>query len=301
MKNIWLILFALTVEFSFGQMQTPVSTIGQVYNYNVGDSLEFSFSGTEIYACNYGEKLVIITAYSRQDDTITYSYKRLTSTTNVPCPNNYYGTVYGTFFDSSLITSSILNAESGIFTPYSPTRCQGLTHQQCYDSAYFTGTNNYGGKKQDEFYLQDFSATDTIWADSLGQVHVYNYIEGFEGPVTEYDLVYYHKAATGERWGSFTGFADYSVYLGVSSIADDISIVIAPNPAKSNFKITAGGLTGTTPVCLNISNVVGQKLPAIKMVNGSTVIDCSAWPAGIYIWTVTSAGSIVKNGKLIIE
>ena len=106
MKKLILIFLILLSRGVYSQLAP--STIGQIYNFTVGDTLEYSFSSIQaIYNCGpSGLILDVIKSYTRTNDSIIYVVERLSSVAEYPCPN--YNPPYGVFLTRQLLYKSWL-------------------------------------------------------------------------------------------------------------------------------------------------------------------------------------------------
>ena len=287
-----------------GYAQLPPSTVGQIYNFCVGDSFEYSYSETEaIYNCGItATELNIITAYNIVADTVTYTYVRLRSGNHAPCPN--YSPPYGVLFDSVKVTQKIAHPDSSIFstgTGLGIGSCQGLPSSECQDSVYISTGGSFVGKKLNEYNSNILSSADDIWADSLGMVHSNVFAEA---DATRYitDLIFYHKVCTGEIWGTFHPFPDYSIYAGITDLLNDVNVY--PNPAAGMFEMEineiAANINGGT-VKLTICNLLGQQMLDQQMLSSKIGVDCDLWPRGMYIWSICSEGVMIRSGKVAVQ
>jgi len=77
------------------------------------------------------------------------------------------------------------------------------------------------------------------------------------------------------------------------------SITLAPNPAQTQATLTWSGVREGTFV---LRDMLGRALlsEVLNAPNGTTQLDLSTLPKGIYLWQVQS-GTITKNGKLVVE
>jgi hypothetical protein len=76
-------------------------------------------------------------------------------------------------------------------------------------------------------------------------------------------------------------------------------ITLYPNPAQTEAILTWSGMQESTFV---LRDMLGRALLGEQLItpNGTTRLDLSALPKGIYLWQVQSAG-YSKNGKLVVE
>ena len=292
MKKLILIFLILLSRGVYSQLAP--STIGQIYNFTVGDTLEYSFSSIQaIYNCGpSGLILDVIKSYTRTNDSIIYVVERLSSVAEYPCPN--YNPPYGVFFDSTTFVQKLATPDSSIY--FRVGICTGAA-PICYDSTYIAGSGNFIGQKVNEYYSGTFSSVDDIWIDSLGLVHSYSYMEGEPSITNDTDLVYYSKATTGQRWGTFQSFPDYSTPLGVADLIQNVGIELYPNPSYSEIYVDALACSGN----LHFRDLSGRDILMEPISNGKYTVDCHAWSRGMYLWVVEQDGVIEKCGKMVVE
>ena len=298
MKNfVPLLIFLLLIEKGYCQLLP--STNRQIYNFCVGDSFEYSYNETEAPpGCGIvGVKLDIITGYSTLGDSIYYSYTELSSLNHQVCPN--YFPPYGVLFDSVAVSKTVANADSSIFgaVAYGTFSCGG-SGTLCYDSTYAATTGIFSGRTINESNNNDFSELDNIWIDSLGLVYSNLYLEGMFTPdITQ--LIYYHKSCGGQSWGSFQSFPNYSQYLGIDNLQASSAVQISPNPVNGNFQVLLSNPLPVSTFC--VTNILGQKVYKEEAIYTKTMVDCSNWITGIYIYSLSHNGEIVTCGKLIVR
>jgi uncharacterized protein RhaS with RHS repeats len=76
-------------------------------------------------------------------------------------------------------------------------------------------------------------------------------------------------------------------------------IKVAPNPAQTHATLTWSGVAEGNFV---LRDMLGRAVlsEVLNAPNGTTQLDLSALPKGIYLWQVQSSG-YTKNGKLVVE
>jgi hypothetical protein len=87
---------------------------------------------------------------------------------------------------------------------------------------------------------------------------------------------------------------------GISSASSNTSkISLAPNPAQTQATLTWSGLREGT---FALRDMLGRAVMSeqLNTPSGTTQLDLSQLPKGIYLWQVQSVG-FTKNGKLIVE
>jgi hypothetical protein len=87
---------------------------------------------------------------------------------------------------------------------------------------------------------------------------------------------------------------------GISSASSNTSkITLAPNPAQTEVTLTWASVKEGNFV---LRDMLGRAVLSeqLNTPNGTTRLDLSTLPKGIYLWQVQSA-AITKNGKLVVE
>lgn len=88
--------------------------------------------------------------------------------------------------------------------------------------------------------------------------------------------------------------------LGVSSISNNQSFKIYPNPGSGIFNISLENIANNPQI--TVYNVLGQQVFFSKLTNIQTNINLSNQPKGVYIYRVLNEnGESVSTGRLIIE
>jgi hypothetical protein len=210
--------------FPFNSICQSVSTISEIYNYEINDIFHTSESGyNALYGGfqQYSNIQVINKFYSPGNDTLNYicDVKTVYSGTNQPQP------LYNNFLD----TLSYTNLDS-------------LINHGIVDTVYYSGI--YNGRKVNYFVNEiQFSTHDNFCMDGCGGPYYHSYFTGYGYPIShELKLTYYKKGL--EEWG-----APY--YVSINEIQNCSNVInIYPNPAsdkivfdiKDNALITCSGM-----------------------------------------------------------
>ncbi len=78
-------------------------------------------------------------------------------------------------------------------------------------------------------------------------------------------------------------------------------ITIYPNPTKEQFVLTQNLDVNNGEIRLTIFNLMGQKMSSEIISNNKTTINTKYLKSGIYIFTITQNGGVVKTDKLMVE
>jgi hypothetical protein len=92
---------------------------------------------------------------------------------------------------------------------------------------------------------------------------------------------------------------DTLITTGLSEQSTKPKITLAPNPAQTEATLTWSGVREGNFL---LRDMLGRAVlsEVLNAPNGSTRLDLSALPKGIYLWQVQSA-AFTKNGKLVVE
>lgn len=289
MKKFYFVplLFVFSLR-SFSQL-IP-STIGEIYNFGVGDSLEYEFS---IYADDqshsylHGYVLFVITNGSQNLTNVFYQYTRDVHYTSVSNPLNYPPYASDPPFIYSLNTkdSSVLYQLILTDTMCSPK----------YDSVYVN--QQFNGRKQNESYRMCFESTwGQQFADSLGQVsrsagHTNG---GAQWEAESQSLIYYHKA-NGDTWGT----PQYFVLNGIDDM-EESPIKIFPNPTSSTFQIKLFQ-SPHQQTLFKLYDALGREVKQELLSSITTTLNRENLNKGIYFWQIETGRKILERGKIIFQ
>jgi len=86
-----------------------------------------------------------------------------------------------------------------------------------------------------------------------------------------------------------------AVVTDVEELADDLSIVVFPNPTTGKFTLRT---TSSTDLLLEIRDVMGQRVPPSTWKYAGSEIDLSSQPRGMYLLTIRTASQVILR-KLV--
>ena len=228
-----------------------ISTVGEIYNFEIGDIFHFNFYGT---GPGYGMSSVtnievIDFYYSQNSDTIFYirdiDYKEYSSENPQTTYDYYIDTIFYTNLDS-------------------------LIHSGFIDSVY-TNENFYNGRIINFVSYGNEDTWTLNFVNGCGQVET-NFTSWGHTVYSEDELVYYKKGE--EEWG-------FPMPVTVEDInANSIDIKIYPNPSKDFINIKSNDFINCT---VTIISLTGKELITAELITVLTSIDISGLNSGLYI------------------
>lgn len=266
--TFWLMIFLwLNVH---GQ---EISTVYEIYNYEIGDVFHFYAWGsmTNDGYSSYSNTEILNKYFSTTGDTLFYS-QEVTSVYS-----DWEGTTYYNYIDTATITNlnSLIN--------------YGNIDSAYYDSALYNGRKiNY----------KDWSIYPDIeeikWVEGCGRAYKYRYEEDFPFDYLEEEikLIYYLKG--NEEWGE-------PFFVEIPEIINNnVSIKIYPNPTKEKIYISINGLPQNEAEIF-IYSTIGNLVKFIRtnMIQNYQ-IDISYLPIDIYIIKIRFQNEVLV-GKFIKE
>lgn len=225
--------------------QLQVSTIGDAYNFEIGDTFQYSIQ--TFNACNQGSPVIecaldivleeIVTDKWVSNDTIYYKFKH----NFLKNKQTGYYAHYGYNVPESNIprpfpwpksTSDIIaigNINTSIFSVY-PGAYTCLPNATCADTV-IIDSSKFEGRKQSikTSFRYTYHNYKAYYADGIGTTYYYDDCQC--GAYKRYTLTFYHKT-NGETWGTY-----YTMAVGINDI-NNIPLLLFPNPANNLLRIT---------------------------------------------------------------
>jgi len=270
-QNLLIFGLILSISVSFtGLKSQSISTIGEIYNYEIGDIFHFNFLAYSP-GSGYGSITnieILNKYYSQNNDTLFYIRDidfKSSSSENPEWTYDYYiDTIFYFNLDSLINMGQIdsvgtdVDLYNGRLINYITT---GTGEEDIYSKRYVNGCgrsyNNY-----------------RTWG-------------GLTEATTE--LVYYKKG--NEEWGTPMLV---SIYDNESNNPD---LIVYPNPAKSTINIMTNDVE---TIELKIIALSGELVKTLKLSAESKTIDISQLSIGIYILEIKKNDRIIYK-KLIKE
>jgi hypothetical protein len=302
MKKI-LFCFSFIFFSNFIYAQLTPSKIGEVYDFSVGDTFQYSHRNTLSQdISSYSREFIVVEDkyFSMNNDTVFYTFKYSKKEYYSHYNNtgyNYYDGINNVFYTSldSLIIpipeplNCFLFCDSFSCLNNSSIYCDFTTF---YDSVYL----GYNGRKTNERnrgYNSNFSMTNTIYTEGLGLIFS---IDAPGSPIwKESKLIYYHKAS-GEKWGS----PYYFIIVGTNKIIEPHAD-IAPNPANKELIVTLRNKFGknSSNIQFTIYDLYGQNKYTQNIIQDKNIVSVENLSDGLYYWKITSDGYLLQQGKFI--
>jgi len=285
------------------------SVIVQTFTQNVGPNIgnkqmKFNHSGNKLAVCGaptFSPSIIFdfdrCTGLLSNPDTI--NVRGLNGLEFSPNDSLLYGTYLDSVFQYDLTNSNIPGTETLVYATKWFTTVQRALRSlelaedgKIYLSSY-TGTTN--------------NPSDTAW----GYLDI---IHRPDAHGTQCDYEAFAVYLDGNKcWGNLPYVFEYdkgpllnspcdtlSSTTGISSgFSNTSKITLAPNPAQTQATLTWAGIQEGTFV---LRDMLGRAVlsEVLNTPSGTTQLDLSTMPKGIYLWQVQSA-TFTKNGKLVVE
>jgi len=274
-KSLLLVLISVIALRTYTQSLLP-STIGEVFNYEVGDSFVYLLMDTS-HECEWAyyseiySHIITQKYYSASFDTVFYSL------------NSYHNGIV----DTSLAYLNITNLDGDIFNFDWPYGSSGS------DKSVFIDSNMHHRKGDGRDYSESSQIQQNIYHDGLGMTFEY-YMNKLTFDRFSISLIYYHKA-NGETWPP-----TLSEFTDIGRITLPVATIIFPNPTQGVFQLelSARPHPATT---LNLFDARGCKVRQEPITNILTVLRRENLVNGVYFWQVESEGRILDRGKIIFQ
>ncbi len=274
------------------------STIGEIYNFEPGDSFEYQRQvvslGNSIGCILTGYDLIVVQSKLLRNDSVIYQVNSI-HTSSWHCNYQNGGTNSG----SGPATLIYTMLDSSIFWKlwnhtHSPYPCDTITSFCHFDSVYSDLLMHSRKVNKHWAGIQGWYETDTSYAEGLGLIRGSNANEDIGFQQGDYTLIYYHKA-NGEKWG----YPHYFIVTGGDELTDKMpDIIIAPNPVVSEFHVLLPGHV-TNPLRFNLYDSLGRRVMNSKIQNVATIINRENLKPGIYFWEIDEEGKS-QRGKLFL-
>lgn len=269
------------------------STVRQVYDLHVGDSLEYKSDHRNVSGYTELMSHTIRVVLSRQDigDSIILRIKDKTISSIL-----YYGPNWG---DSAEYESIYSHLDSSILYYHTATLGCDTHNFFCHIDTAYVDSSRYNSRKIDEHWEgnRSVAAYDTMFADGLGMI---SGSFGSEDNTIEqggFTLEYYHLA-NGEVWG----IPEYFRLPNGINDQDNSAMVVSvfPNPALSVFQIKLASFP-VTKTTLYLHDEMGRMIRQQEISKENTQVDREGIADGVYFWTIRAEGMDIHYGKLVFE
>ena len=298
MKRTWLLIFTLAVFSELRAFDTL--TIRQIYNFEVGDTFDYSLhttvSGnnngipTSTFLNTFSYIRNIITGKTTSSDSITYVISSRTFNT---------GAVSVWQIDTILLThpDSIPTDTQQIFSPTdSPFPFINIGYQ--HTCSLFDSVHSIVPVFRDSAYNEvAWGSQAPVWGNSilqkgLGMTYYYSTNNDGVDPIANnyYSLIYYSKGNTQ------VGTPYYNSALGINDIAN-ISTKIYPNPSAGRLNLSLNNASEFSAQ-FTITDMEERQLYLSSITQAETTHDISSLTTGLYIWRIVSDNTMIKTGKV---
>ena len=279
------ILLILVAASGFGQAG-QYATVGQIYNFAVGDTFEY-YSGNYVLGIvtgriNYGNDSIVYSSNMFRQGTpgmqqSTQIVTDLDSVFSYPWLLQYCYTAYP--FPCTLEDDTILIQNTD--TLYQVTDNKLVVYPSCDDD---------GGSDTS-------SENDLVqYGKGLGVILLRQIILGSScGDGGGEQLIYAHKA-NGIIWGTPFYFP-----VGIHDLqSTNLSAGIFPNPISDEFNLQLNQQP-LSALAFKMFDATGRLVFSKIISSISTAINRGNLANGVYLYTLQSSGQILKRGKLILN
>ncbi len=265
-KYLFITFICLSAVVLFAQ---DTLTIGQVFNYNIGDKMHYKTDCSPGYYKRGDRKTVLDRWISVNNDTIFYIIHNNNYVKQYDPSTGSAVTDYYIYDDTTYVTN--LNNKITHLPKWDDI---DIANPNLFNFQYYYGNDAQYGNVLTNGYsyeLGDFEPTyiGDLWAAGLGMIREYhsemdedNYVS------TEMKLVYYKKGNA--EWGN-------ALILGIEDTEKAAALSCVPNPATTHVKIN-----NTHAGQLSIYTLNGQLLKQIAL-QPQQSIDISDLSTGAYI------------------
>jgi len=282
MKRVFLLFLFFSTLYA---RANDTLTRAQVYNFNVGDTFDYKNieQGTSgifpVIIINSFNRVVIEGKfYSSTGDTLFIARKNYTLSANDIFSFTSDDTLlidglqaYEIFYDSSLHTSpGPFSASLG----YNGIVVNTLNFGQSIDSFQYviSSANGLGIVDKSTTYPTDYHN------------------------IFEYDtsLIYYSKG--NQSWGT-----PATIAVGITNLTSQHPLInLFPTINNGQFKINIANANGAD--CqVAVYDLTGREIIRTTLNNNNNDIEIPYASAGMYLWNVTSQGTILQSGKMVVN
>lgn len=273
-------------------------TVGQVYNFNVGDIFEAEYSTDPPQSPPIFDLTIVLGKwYSAHSDTVFYR-DSVVSYAPPACPPPCVGS-----FSTGIDTISYTNLNSKAVQDTTPNECPAV-----WDSIYTNASVTCWQKVWEQGPSRN--CLDTLPPTFDGYNTTYSWlIEGCGGPYTNilfegYEYTCYYSLIYSKKHDTICG-AEY-IITGINQVNPVLTnFKIYPNPSDGIFTITSNSLQPMSGLQkIEIFNVLGEQVLTEPLCSAQVdnSINLSAQPDGVYLYRIiTENGSLVGEGKLVVQ
>lgn len=281
--------FILLLLFCASHVQAnDTLTRAQVYNFNVGDTFDYRMYSHQWCGQPYPSDSISI-SYSRFAITNIY-YSQDSSVKYIQRKQEYPPPV---FFDTLVLTNL---TQFEVVLDYSSCRNAWGTSG---DTISINMHSSFNGRITNLFtqtVCPDYLSGEEVCADGLGIT--LNTISGGVQSCSEVEsteLVYYVKEQ--EVWG--TPYYDFpSAVYPLNTTNEQISLFPTVNNGTFNLKIAN---YNSATYQLTVYDLTGREMHRTTLNNSINDIELPHASPGMYLWNVTSQGTVLQSGKMVVN
>ena len=258
----------MLVLLLFSARASGTLTIGQIFNFEVGDTFDYAnvsilYNAPPQYN-SFSYSRYAITSKVSFSDSVIYIRQRLYPSLQIETLK------YGG------LSNSILYLDTGISNPV---------------DSFATGISNWDSLYNRDYKLEFEGSWTRQYESGLGIT--YSETQGWGDIVYKgyQSLIYYSRGA------SHAGTPYYTFTTGINDISDQ-SIRLYPTPTSDILHLSYSEASQHN-AHLIITGLLGQQVYSSPITESESIKDISALSAGIYTWRLSTEQGVIKTGKVV--
>lgn len=274
------VILLLLISFNLCGQGLQSLTVGEAYNFEVGDTTQYIDNKHEIglpYQCKLLTKTILSKQYTSNADTLIYQMQVNEVFRASDCIFNSHTTV-SDYTENVVLT----NLDSVVFLSYR--RSSSFEYK---DTTYISAI--FSGKRATDASIYFINSTAV---ENLGRTKHYMYCESCVPKLEmEEDLVFYHRS-NGEKWG----LPQYITALSETIGRDILSVY-----SNDDKLIVHLPVTPSLPTVLTVCDMTGRLVYEYPLHEKDVILDNVMLAKGMYVWSVSGFSDNKISGKIFAQ
>lgn len=286
MKKLYFSL-CLCLLFYAGNAQTfqPL-TWGEIYDYEVGDTFITARWWDGQPPIEFTQTVITSKSFSAGSDTVKYGFetkREMNFMGNPPSCCQGISEGAGIMEYSNLTDTALQNIL--------PQTSQGVVDTAVIQVDSLYSSNGITYNRADLDFYTGPCTTSFAYGAGLGDTYYFHmcYVDAYE-----VWMEYYHK-----KNGAMAGQPREFV-TGVKEVANNIQVVISPNPVKESFQLQLSAAPASQTY-LHVYDALGREVRKESVLSSKNTFNRNGLAAGIYLWQLQAQGKILSHGRLAYE